>query len=164
MSIHLQAVELTLLIDQGKIPVQGCNIVHCAIVRILQSTAISVILSWSPAFAADKENMEVATETSVANLAYPDTRKVDLVEEQFGVKVADPYRWLEDDVRNSKSVADWVAAQKAVADPYLESLRGKEALAARMRALFDYERFSIPQKSGGHYFFTKNDGLQNQSR
>jgi prolyl oligopeptidase len=95
--------------------------------------------------------------------AYPETRKVDLIEEQFGVKVADPYRWLEDDVRNSKDVADWVAAQKAVADPYLESLPGKQALAARMKALYDYERFSIPQKAGGYYFFTKNDGLQNQS-
>ncbi|RDV07792.1 S9 family peptidase [Sphingorhabdus pulchriflava] len=96
-------------------------------------------------------------------LAYPETRKVDLVEEQFGVKVADPYRWLEDDVRNSKAVADWVAAQKAVADPYLDSLPGKQALAARMKALFDYERFSLPQKAGGNYFFTKIDGLQNQS-
>ena len=79
--------------------------------------------------------MEVATETSVANLAYPETRKVDLVEEQFGVKVADPYRWLEDDVRNSKEVADWVAAQKAVADPYLGSLPGKQTLAARVASV-----------------------------
>ena len=103
---------------------------------------------------------EAGTEMS---LSYPESRKTEVVEEQFGVKVADPYRWLEDDVRNSKDVADWVAAQKAVADPYLESLPGKKALADRMKALFDYERFSIPQKSGGHYFFTKNDGLQNQS-
>jgi prolyl oligopeptidase len=94
---------------------------------------------------------------------YPVTRTTDVVEEQFGVKVADPYRWLEDDVRNSKDVADWVAAQKAVADPYLDSLPGKEALAARMKALYNYERYSLPQKAGGHYFFTKNDGLQNQS-
>jgi prolyl oligopeptidase len=56
-----------------------------------------------------------------------------------------------------------VAAEKAVADPYLKSLPGKNALAARMKALFNYERYSLPQKAGGHYFFTKNDGLQNQS-
>ena len=100
---------------------------------------------------------------SAPQLAYPGTRKVDLVEEQFGVKVADPYRWLEDDVRNSKDVADWVAAQKAVADGYLDSMPGKEALAAKMKALFNYERYSLPEKAGGYYFFTKNDGLQNQS-
>jgi prolyl oligopeptidase len=96
-------------------------------------------------------------------LSYPETKKTDIAEEQFGVKVPDPYRWLEDDVRGSKDVANWVAAQKAVADPYLDSLPAKEPLAARMKALFNYERYSLPQKAGGHYFFTKNDGLQNQS-
>jgi prolyl oligopeptidase len=111
-----------------------------------------------PAMANDAATADVA-----AMLQYPKSQTVPVVEEQFGVKVADPYRWLEDDVRNSKAVADWVAAQKAVADPYLDSLPGKDALAARMKALFDYERFSLPQKAGGHYFFTKNDGLQNQS-
>lgn len=95
--------------------------------------------------------------------AYPETRKVDVVEEQFGVKIADPYRWLEDDVRVNPEVAKWVEAQNRVSNAYLDTLPGRDALTARMRALFDYERFSIPQKSGGHYFFTKNDGLQNQS-
>lgn len=118
-------------------------------------------MTLSPAaHASDAASTHAAT---APKLAYPETRKVDVVEEQFGVKVADPYRWLEDDVRNSKDVADWVAAQKAVADGYLESLPGKDVLAARMKALFDYQRYSLPQKAGGHYFFTKNDGLQNQS-
>lgn len=105
--------------------------------------------------------MTLSTAAQASELSYPETPKVEIVDEQFGVKVADPYRWLEDDVRNSKDVADWVVAQKAVADPYLESLPGKQALAARMKALYDYERFSLPQKAGGNYFFTKNDGLQN---
>lgn len=98
-----------------------------------------------------------------AELAYPETRKTDVAEEQFGVKVADPYRWLEDDVRVNPEVAQWVAAQNRVSDAYLDTLPGRDALKARMKALFDYERFSIPQKAGGQYFFTKNDGLQNQS-
>lgn len=114
----------------------------------------------TPTVAADDA---AATAEMAPKQAYPETRKTDIIEEQFGVKVADPYRWLEDDVRNSKDVADWVAAQKAVADPYLDKLPGKEALAARMKALYNYERYSLPQKAGGHYFFTKNDGLQNQS-
>ncbi len=96
-------------------------------------------------------------------LPYPKTETVNVVDEQFGVKVADPYRWLEDDVRVSPKVANWVAAQNAVSSDYLKSLPGKDVLAARMKKLFDYERFGLPEKAGKQYFFTKNDGLQNQS-
>jgi prolyl oligopeptidase len=112
-----------------------------------------------PAFAAD----EAVTTDAARKLDYPKTRKTDLVETQFGVKVADPYRWLEDDVRVNPEVADWVKAQNTVTDRYLDTLPGKEVLAARMKKLFDYERFGLPEKAGGNYFFTKNDGLQNQS-
>jgi prolyl oligopeptidase len=97
------------------------------------------------------------------SIYYPKTKAVDVAEEQFGVKVADPYRWLEDDVRNSKEVADWVASQKKLADGYLDNLPAKAPLAAKMKALYNYERYSLPEKAGGQYFFTKNDGLQNQS-
>ena len=75
---------------------------------------------------------------------YPQTKTVDVVEEQFSVKVADPYRWLEDDVRVSSAVADWVKAQNAVSNAYLETLPGKDVLAARMKKLYDYERFGLP--------------------
>jgi prolyl oligopeptidase len=96
-------------------------------------------------------------------LSYPKTKTVPVVDEQFGRKVADPYRWLEDDVRVNPEVAAWVKAENAVTDAYLGTLPGKQVLAARMKKLFDYERFGLPEKAGGHYFFTKNDGLQNQS-
>ncbi len=96
-------------------------------------------------------------------LAYPKTERVAVTDEQFGIKVPDPYRWLEDDVRVSAKVADWVAAQNAVSGTYLKSLPGKHILAARMKKLYDYERFGLPEKAGKQYFFTKNDGLQNQS-
>ena len=111
-------------------------------------------------FAAPTKSTLIAGHECVG---YPVTRKTDVTEEQFGVKVADPYRWLEDDVRTSKEVADWVASQKAVADGYLDALPGKAALAAKMKTLYNYERYSLPEKAGGHYFFTKNGGLQNQS-
>jgi prolyl oligopeptidase len=114
-----------------------------------------------PAFAAD-EGTDTAVD-SYTVLKYPETKTVAVVDEQFSVKVADPYRWLEDDVRTSKDVADWVAEQKAVSDTYLDALPGKAALAAKMKTLYNYERYSLPEKAGGHYFFTKNDGLQNQS-
>ena len=68
-------------------------------------------------------------------VSYPSSRRAACTEVLHGVTVADPYRWLEDDVRNSKEVADWVAAQKAVADPYLGSLPGKQTLAARVASV-----------------------------
>ena len=112
----------------------------------------------SAAMAADSATADVAV-----TLTYPQTKTVNVVDEQFGVKVADPYRWLEDDVRVNPEVAEWVKAQNAVTDAYLETLPGKKILAERMKKLFDYERFGLPEKAGGYYFFTKNDGLQNQS-
>ncbi|MFD0946929.1 prolyl oligopeptidase family protein [Sphingomonas canadensis] len=95
--------------------------------------------------------------------AYPETRRVDVIEEQFGVKVADPYRWLENDVRNDKEVADWVAAENRVTQAYLDTLPGRDAFAKRLRALFNYERFGLPVRKGGRYFYARNSGLQNQS-
>ncbi len=96
-------------------------------------------------------------------LSYPQTRRVEQVDEQFGVKVADPYRWLENDVRNDKEVAAWVAAENRVTDAYLATLPGRATFAERIKALYDYERFGLPQKKGAHYFYSRNSGLQNQS-
>jgi prolyl oligopeptidase len=94
---------------------------------------------------------------------YPHTRAVDLVEEQFGQKVSDPYRWLENDVRLDKDVAAWVAAQNDVTGAYLKTLPGRDVFAARMKQLFNFERFGVPRKAGARYFYMRNDGLQNQS-
>ncbi len=96
-------------------------------------------------------------------IPYPETMREDVVEEQFGTSVADPYRWLENDVRNDERVRDWVTAQNAVTDAYLETLPGREAIEARLTELWNYERVGVPQKRGERYFHTRNDGLQNQS-
>lgn len=96
-------------------------------------------------------------------LQYPQTRRVDVVEEQFGVKVADPYRWLEGDVRTTPEVRAWVDAQNGVTSAYLATLAGRDILKARMKALFNYERYGLPVQQGGRYFYTHNTGLQNQS-
>ena len=84
-----------------------------------------------PAYATDDQPTETATD-SYTVIKYPETKTIPVADEQFGVKVADPYRWLEDDVRTSKDVADWVAEQKTVSDTYLDALPGKAALAAKM--------------------------------
>jgi prolyl oligopeptidase len=96
-------------------------------------------------------------------IAYPETARGDVVEEQFGVAVADPYRWLENDVRSDTAVRDWVTAQNAVTNAYLETRPGRDAIAARLTELWNYERVGIPEKRGNRYFYTRNDGLQNQS-
>jgi prolyl oligopeptidase len=94
---------------------------------------------------------------------YPKTRRDDVVELQFGERVADPYRWLEKDARTDKEVADWVARQSTATRAYLARLPGRETLAARIRSATDHERFGLPRKAGGRYFYTRNSGLQNQS-
>src|SRR6476620_2558073 len=96
-------------------------------------------------------------------LKYPDTKKVDVVEDYHGTKVADPYRWLEDDVRKSKDVAAWVEAENKVTFGYLESIPEREAIKKRITDIYNYEKISAPSLHGGRYFFFKNDGLQNQS-
>ncbi len=104
-----------------------------------------------------------AASATLPALTYPDTARGDTVDPQFGIDVADPYRWLEDDVRVNPKVAAWVADQNKVTDAYLDTLPGRDAFAKRMTELFNYERFGLPRKAGTHYFYTRNDGLQPQS-
>jgi prolyl oligopeptidase len=94
---------------------------------------------------------------------YPVTRRVDQVDDYHGTKVPDPYRWLEDDVREFKKVADWVEAQNKVTFAYLEKIPERSAIRKRMTELWNYGRFSPPSKRGGRYFWSRNDGLQNQA-
>ena len=98
------------------------------------------------------------------SLTYPQTRTVDLVETQFGQPVADPYRWLENDVRTDREVADWVARENTVTQDYLGTLGQRSWFGQRIRALMDYERFGLPQTAGAFYFYTRNSGLQNQAQ
>jgi prolyl oligopeptidase len=83
------------------------------------------------------------------------------VDHYHGVAVPDPYRWLEDD--NSAETAAWVAAQNRVTFAYLEQVPARPRLRERLQQLWNYERYSPPFQEGGRYFFTRNDGLQNQS-
>jgi prolyl oligopeptidase len=95
-------------------------------------------------------------------IEYPATRRGDAVDDYHGAKVADPYRWLEDDVRQSSEVAAWVEAQNKVTFAHLEAIPQRERIQKRLTELWNYEKFSAPSKVGGKYFFFKNDGLQNQ--
>jgi prolyl oligopeptidase len=93
-------------------------------------------------------------------LTYPATKKIDQVDTYHGEKIADPYRWLEDD--NSAETKAWVTAQNAVTAKYLQALPNRDKIKARYTALYNYEKFGLPNKEGGRYFWTRNDGLQQQ--
>ncbi|MEG3145257.1 prolyl oligopeptidase family serine peptidase [Sphingomonas sp. RT2P30] len=97
------------------------------------------------------------------SIAYPETRRDDVVEKHFGTAVADPYRWLENDVRTDREVRSWVEAENAVTETYLATLPGRDIFAGRLTALIDYERVGVPVKKGGRYFYARNSGLQNQA-
>ena len=94
-------------------------------------------------------------------LAYPPTRKATVVDDFFGTKVADPYRWLEDD--NSAETQAWVAAQNKVTDAYLGQIPVRDQLRERMTRLWDFEKYGAPFKRGKRYFYSYNTGLQSQS-
>ena len=92
---------------------------------------------------------------------YPTTRRVEQTDDYFGTKVADPYRWLEDD--NSAETKAWVEAQNKITFDYLNQIPERAKIKARLTELWNYEKYSAPFKRGSKYFYYKNDGLQNQS-
>jgi prolyl oligopeptidase len=96
-----------------------------------------------------------------SKLTYPETKKDDAVDDYHGVKIADPYRWLEDD--NSAETKAWVEAQNRVTFGFLEQIPERPKIRERLTMLWNYERFGVPSKRGGRYFFRRNSGLQNQS-
>jgi len=94
-------------------------------------------------------------------IEYPQTRKVEQTDDYHGTKISDPYRWLEDD--NSAETKAWVEAQNKITFAYLNQIPERARIKARLTELWNYERYSAPFEQGGKYFYTKNDGLQNQS-
>ncbi|MAD17524.1 MAG: S9 family peptidase [Alteromonadaceae bacterium] len=95
------------------------------------------------------------------NLSYPKTQKGDVTDTYFGKQVADPYRWLEDDM--SSETEQWVQAENAVTQAYLAQVPSRDKLKERLKVLLDYEKVGAPFKEGKYTYFFKNDGLQNQA-
>ncbi|WP_298137970.1 prolyl oligopeptidase family serine peptidase [Flavobacterium sp.] len=92
---------------------------------------------------------------------YPKTEKGDVTDTYFDIKVADPYRWLEDD--RSEETGKWVKQQNEVTYNYLSKITYREALKSRLEKLWNYEKISAPFKEGNFTYYYKNNGLQNQS-
>ncbi|UFP96991.1 S9 family peptidase [Gloeobacter morelensis MG652769] len=98
---------------------------------------------------------------SAPSVNYPPTERVDQFDDYHGTRVADPYRWLEDS--NSPKTRAWVEAQNKVTFAYLEGLPYRKPLKERLTKIWNYEKYGIPNREGGRFFFTRNSGLQNQS-
>ncbi len=92
---------------------------------------------------------------------YPDTKMTDQTDDYFGTKVSDPYRWLENDM--SEETKSWVKEQNAVTNNYISKIPFRNAIAADLKELWNYEKYSAPFKEGEYTYYYKNDGLQNQS-
>lgn len=122
--------------------------------RLIYCSACAVMLSCLTAssWARDKESKP---------LNYPQTRQVDHADEYHGVTVADPYRWLEE--LDSQDTRAWIDAQNKLTFAYLKRIAPRQAIKERLTTLWNYEKFGMPSKRGQRYFFTRNDGLQNQS-
>ncbi len=97
----------------------------------------------------------------IETAAYPLAKKVDSSDVYFGTRVEDPYRWLEDD--NALETLEWVKAENKVTDHYLEQIPFRDKIRNRLRELWDYPRYGVPFRKGDYIFFSKNDGMQNQS-
>jgi prolyl oligopeptidase len=111
------------------------------------------------------QSLPVAAQASGAQAekkhSYPESKKVDQVDDYFGTKVADPYRWLEN--LDSDETRSWVEAQNKLTFSYLNEIPVREQIKQRLTKLWNYEKYGIPFKQGGRYFYSKNNGLQNQS-
>ncbi|MEE2718693.1 MAG: prolyl oligopeptidase family serine peptidase [Planctomycetota bacterium] len=106
----------------------------------------------------------IALIVSVAGsgIEYPETPRVDHVDVLHGTTVADPYRWLEEDVRADRAVSDWVDAQNVVTNGYLSSIPQRDAIRNRLGELWNYEKIRTPYRVGDRIYFSANSGLQNQ--
>ena len=102
-----------------------------------------------------------AAKDSARKSAYPEARKGHQVDDYHGTKVADPYRWLEDP--DSSESRRWIEAENKITFRFLDAIPQRAAIKARLKQLWDYERYGVPFKEQSHFFFTKNSGLQNQS-
>ena len=121
--------------------------------RTVTSTLCLVLFAFAAVHAIDRPG--------AGSLAYPKAKTVDQVDDYHGVKVADPYRWLED--TDSADTHAWVEEENKLTFGYLEQIPYRKAIRERMTNLWNFERFTVPEQQGGRYFYQHNNGLQNQN-
>ncbi|MCC6425278.1 MAG: S9 family peptidase [Phycisphaerales bacterium] len=105
-------------------------------------------------------SIALAQPTQPTKLAYPAAPTGTTVDDYHGTKVADPYRWMEE---YSDQTNKWIEDENKITFAWLASIPERESIHARLKKVWNYEKYGLPGKEGGKYFFSKNDGLQNQS-
>ncbi|MCU0902495.1 MAG: prolyl oligopeptidase family serine peptidase [Tabrizicola sp.] len=120
---------------------------------LLSGAAVALVTFIAPAMAEETPTM-----------TYPETRQENTAEVQFGVTVADPFRWLENDARTDAEVAQRVAAQNALSAPYLKGLPQRDVFHRRLTAILDHKTLAPPVERDGRYFFTRTGGLDSQTQ
>ncbi|MCX2830369.1 prolyl oligopeptidase family serine peptidase [Microbulbifer thermotolerans] len=128
--------------------------------QLLALAGVLVACSGESPDVSDAEHSNMKSSVIEADIVYPQTRKVEVVDTYFGTPVPDPYRWLEDD--RSEETQAWVEAQNAVTFGYLERIPYRDKLKARLEQVWNYEKVGSPFKEGDYTYFYRNDGLQNQ--
>ena len=123
---------------------------------LLSSGMMFVLLAASPLRGQEKKEDSLMT-----GIEYPETKKVEVQDDYHGHLVKDPFRWLED--TDSSDTQRWISDQNALTNQYLSDIPDRDSIRERLEKLWNYERFGIPTKRGDSYFFSHNDGLQNQS-
>jgi len=137
------------------IKLQSC----CATIASLVLTTLAV--SALPSGVRAQNSKTGVTQSMIRPLKYPVARKSDQVDDYHGVRVADPYRWLED--LDSAETRSWVEAENNLSFAFLEGIPARSSIKDRLTKLWNYEKYGVPFKEGGRYFYSRNSGLQNQS-
>ena len=123
---------------------------------------MGILVGISISFGAHAQNSTTgASQQMMKKNSYPVARKGDQVDDYHGVKVADPYRWLED--LDSDETRSWVDAENKLSFGFLEGIPARAAIKERITKLWNYEKYGVPFKEGNRYFYSRNSGLQNQS-
>ncbi|WDE08873.1 S9 family peptidase [Thalassomonas viridans] len=128
--------------------------------NMILSSAVLLALSLAGCSQSTSPTTSEAAIAQATQVIYPVTKKVDVVDEYFGTKVVDSYRWLEDDM--SVETAAWVKAQNKATYSYLNNIPYRDKIKERLSTLLDYEKVGMPFIEGDYNYFFKNDGLQNQ--
>ncbi len=109
---------------------------------------------------ATAEQTPAAVATPAKAIVYPTAKTVEQTDTYHGTAVADPYRWMED--LDAPDLASWITAENQLVGEYLADVPDRSKIKSRLQEIWNYERFGVPKKYGEHYFYTRNDGLQNQ--
>ena len=125
------------------------------------STIFFVAAGLIAASAMAAQPADRAASSGGPRLAYPSAHRGNQVDDYHGIRVADPYRGLED--IDSAETRKWVEAEAKLTDAYLAAIPGRDAIAKRLKKIWNYERWSAPFRRGNNWFFTRNNGLQNQA-